>query len=160
MTVQYKGKSPSRFWYGLQRIKAIGATFGDKSTKSEAKCLGRNSALSVGSAVAGYTAYSSIVFLGVPTLLGVAGFAACCWFGVQAYHSLNALKRTDVYNKYTRTQEDAWLEKQSRPELGTRIGNFFSKAGKVLGYVAAAAGLGVAGAGILEYTGEIGRAHV
>jgi hypothetical protein len=155
MKPQYEGRSPGRLWYLWQRTKALGSTFRNASTKSEAKSLGKNAGILVGCvATAGYVA-ANITLLGIPSLVAGALFVGGAFFGIKGFNNFRSLKSSSAYQNYIRAQEDKWVAKQSRPKLGARIKSLFTRAGTVLGYALATAGAALATTGILQSTGVI-----
>jgi hypothetical protein len=155
MKPQYEGRSPGRIWYAWQRTKALASTFRNSATKSEAKGMGRNTAISAGSLLTAGYIYANITLMGLPTVLLIAGVAAGGFFGIKAFNDIRSLRKSSACVNYIREQENKWVVKQSKPKLMSRIKAAFTRAGTVLGCALAAAGTALATTAILQYTGVI-----
>lgn len=165
MSAKYEGQSPSRLWYALQRTKAYMHCLKDKRTEKDAKKMARNGGYAAGSLVASGLAGNYLFFIPlVPTLVPLAGAVVGGYFGWKAWQKVKLLKNSDTVHGYIRKQEDAWVQKKSRPSLTTRAAALgkrlfgraalpFALAGKWGGYGTALLGLGVSALAALQLTG-------
>jgi hypothetical protein len=181
MPVQYDGQSPSRLWKVWQKTKAFAKSPFEPSVARSARAAGRNGAYTAGTGL-GWSLAHTYVLGSIPlatTLLGwviaIPAVIGLGVFGYKTYKNLKDVNRSSFMSSYVRKQQDKWLDRKKngnavkqgiksvRDRLSRLVRPFthpgeslplpLVKAGKFLGYAAAAAGLALSAAAGLSYAG-------
>ncbi|TAL37276.1 MAG: hypothetical protein EPN97_05465 [Alphaproteobacteria bacterium] len=171
MSIQYDGKSPGKFWYFMQKTKALMRTPFEYTTRNDAKKAGKDVGYFVGAAAVTSAVLAVPIIAAlplVPTLISLVGFSVAINYGWQGFQKLRMLAKSSFVYGYVREKENQWLHnkadgnflqrglksvKDKIAGFGAKIPLPLVKAGKWLGITAAVGGaIAAVGAG-LSYAG-------
>lgn len=115
-------QTPSKAWYGWQKMVGLTKAFADKSYGKDAKVMGVNAATTAG-LLAGAYALASVsaflFFLPAAAALGGAGY-----FGYKTWQKASLLSTSPVVVKHVRKAEQQWADVKALPTLLARAAAF------------------------------------
>lgn len=161
MAYGYNEASPSKLWYGWQRMRGLLKNLTDDGYKRDARLMAANG---------GVTAACMAGLYLLPTALGlIAAIPAVIvggYTGLVAYRKAQLLNTSPVTTRHIRAAEEKWQEKMRRGPFMKRAGVAlkkglgksalpFVKVGKWLGFAAGAIATGIGATAGLQASGVI-----